>query len=264
MALFMVANDLTPEQVADPSRDIAFPESVISLFKGELGLPPDGFPVALTEKVLRGGKPMTDRPGKFLEDVDLEAARAEAEAAAGHKIDDNDLASWLMYPKVYKDYATHHRAYGDVSVIPTPTFFYGMEENDEVSVDIDTGKTLIIRLQGTTSVPEEGEEKLFYELNGQPRVLRIERADSQVKKVVLPKAEDGNPNQIGAPMPGMVVTVAVKAGQKVVKGDPLVSIEAMKMETQIRAEFDATVKRVAASVGQSVGAKDLLVELTAP
>ena len=260
MALFMVANDLEPAEVADPGRDVAFPESVISLFKGELGFPPDGFPKALSDKVLRGGEPLAGRPGKFLPEVDLEAARAEAEGVCGLKLGDADLASYLMYPKVFKDYVSHARQYGNVSVLPTPVFFYGLEENVEVSIDIDTGKTLIVRLQGRTEAPEEGEEKLFFELNGQPRVLRIPRAGAKATKAALPKAEEGNAKQVGSPMPGMIVTIAVKAGQKVEKGDPLVSIEAMKMETQIRAEAAGTVKRVLVSSGQNVLAKDLLIE----
>jgi len=146
-------------------------------------------------------------------------------------------------------------------VLPTPVFFYGMQEQQEVAVDIDTGKTLLIRLQAQTEAPEEGEQKLFFELNGQARVVRIAKPDARPTKPALAKADDGNPLHIGAPMPGMIVTIAVKAGQKVEKGDPLVSIEAMKMETQIRAEAAATIKRVHAVQGQVVSAKDLLIEL---
>ncbi len=260
MALYMVANDLTPEEVADPARDIAFPESVISLMKGELGYPSDGFPPDLQKKILRGEPALVGRPGLNIPPVDLEATRHEVEKAIGHKASDTELASYLMYPKVFKDYAAHVKTYGDVSQLPTPVFFYGMKEQQEVSVDLEPGKTLLIRLQGSTENLEEGEDKLFFELNGQPRMTRLAKPDSKAK-AALPKAEDGNPKHVGAPMPGMVVTIAVKAGQKVAKGDPLVSIEAMKMETQIRADFDATIKRVVASTGQSVSAKDLLIEL---
>ncbi len=260
MALYMVANDLSPAEVADPARDIAFPESVISLFKGELGYPPDGFPKALQKKIIRDEPALVGRPGLNLPPVDLEVARGEAEKAVGHKISDTELASYLMYPKVYKDYAVHLKTFGDVSHLPTPVFFYGMREQQEVSVDLEAGKTLLIRLQGQTENLEEGEDKLFFELNGQPRLIRVAKLDSKARNA-LPKAEDGNLKHVGAPMPGMVVTVSVKAGQKVSKGDPLVSIEAMKMETQIRADFDATIKRVVAVSGQSVSAKDLLIEL---
>ena len=165
-----------------------------------------------------------------------------------------------MYPKVFHDYAEHRSHFGDVSVLPTPAFFYGLQEGEEISVDLEPGKTLLIKLQGSAEVPEEGIVKLFFELNGQPRVVRVPKAGATAK-AEHPKAEDGNPRHIGAPMPGMVVAVAVKPGQKVKRGDPLLSIEAMKMETQIRAESDATIADVKVSRGTTVNARDLLVVL---
>jgi pyruvate carboxylase len=259
MALFMVANDLTPEDVKDPDKEIAFPESVISLFKGELGFPADGFPKDLEQKILKGGKPLEGRPGANLPPADLAKVKEEAEKAVGRAITEQELASYLMYPKVFREYAEHLRHYGDVSLLPTPVFFYGLPENHEISVDIDKGKTLVIRLQGSTELPEEGQTKLFFELNGQPRLIRIDRAGA-AKTAGRPLAEEGNAKHLGAPMPGMVVTVAVKAGQKVAKGDPLVSLEAMKMETMIRAERDVTVHKVHVHPGTVVNAKELLVE----
>ena len=258
MALFMVANDLTPADVADPDKEIAFPESVISLFKGELGFPPDGFPTALEKKVLKGGKPLEGRYGANVPPVDLEQARAAAEKAADRKLSDQELASYLMYPKVFTEYAQHRRAHGDVSVLPTDVFFEGLKEGQEISVSIDQGKTLVIRLLGRTEVEDEGQSKLFFELNGQPRMVRVQHA-GVVSTITHPKAQEGNAAHVGAPMPGMVVTVAVKPGQKVAKGDPLVSIEAMKMETMIRAEVDGVVKDVHVKPGMVVAAKDLLL-----
>ena len=258
MALFMVANDLSPAEVADPDKEVAFPESVISLFKGELGFPPDGFPKALEQKVLKGGKPLEGRYGANVPPVDLEQARATAEKAVDRKVSDRELASYLMYPKVFTEYAQHRRSHGDVSVLPTDVFFEGLKEGQEISVSIDQGKTLVIRLLGRTEVEDEGQSKLFFELNGQPRMVRVQHA-GVVSTVTHPKAQEGNPAHVGAPMPGMVVTVAVKAGQKVAKGDPLVSIEAMKMETMIRAEVDGVVKDVHVKPGMVVAAKDLLL-----
>jgi pyruvate carboxylase len=260
MALSMVANDLTPQDVVDPKREVAFPESVVSLFRGELGFPPDGFPQALSRKVLKADPPAPYRPGDEIPEVDLDAARRDAEKAAGHQISDTDLASYLMYPKVFKDYAEHHRHYGDVSVLPTAAFFYGMAEREEIAVGIDPGKTLVIRMQGTAPAAEDGVIKVFFELNGQPRTMRVEQAGARTapKKA---QADPDNPGHVPAPMPGMVVTVSVKVGQSVKAGDPLVSIEAMKMETQIRAERDATVKSVHVRVGETIAAHDLLVEL---
>jgi pyruvate carboxylase len=263
MALFMVANDLSADDVEDPTRDVAFPESVVSLFKGELGRPPEGFPQALSDKVLQGAKPLMARPGKDLPPVDLEAERATAEKAIGRQVSDTDLASWLMYPKVFAEYAAHQRHYGDVSQLPTPVFFNGLAQGEEIAVAIDAGKTLVIRLQGSADIADdEGEAtKLFFELNGQPRLIRIDKAGAAGTRRERPKAEDGNPDHIGAPMPGTVVTVSVKPGQKVRRGDPLVSIEAMKMETVVRAERDATVMELIATSGMAVGPKDLLLRL---
>jgi len=261
MALSMVANDLAPEDVLDPHREIAFPESVVSLFRGELGFPPDGFPPELSRKVLKAEPPAPYRPGDTLPAVDLEAARRDAEKAAGHQVSDTDLASWLMYPKVFRDYAEHLRHYGDVSVLPTPAFFYGMSEREEIAVDIDPGKTLVIRMQGIAPAEEEGVVKVFFELNGQPRTMRVEKAGAKAAPRKA-QADPANPWHVAAPMPGMVVTVSVKAGQSVKAGDPLVSIEAMKMETQIRAERDGSVKAVHVRTGETIAARDLLVELT--
>lgn len=266
MALFMVANDLSPQDVADPAREIAFPESVVSLFKGELGRPPEGFPEALSDKILQGKKPMTERPGKGLAAVDLDAERLVAEKTVGRQVNDQDLASWLMYPKVFTDYCAHHSKYGDVSQLPTPVFFNGMAAGDEVSVSIDAGKTLVIRLQGSADVlDDEGDaKKLFFELNGQPRLVRIEKASvaqAQARRE-RPKADINNPAHIGAPMPGTIVTVSIKPGQRVQRGDPLVSIEAMKMESVVRAERDMTIAEVFAKKGQLVNPKDLLLTVT--
>ncbi len=261
LALFMVANDYSPEDVQNPAKDISFPESVISMMRGELGYPADGFPKDIQAKILKGRAPIEGRVGATLPDVDLEVERTKAEKAVGHHINDTDLASWLMYPKVFTEYADHVRKYGDVSVLPTPVFFYGLSDKDEMAVDIDQGKTLVVRLTGQTTVEDEGEEKLFFELNGQPRPLRVPMAGKEGTKKSRTKAEEGNPNHVAAPMPGAVSAVAVKPGQKVAKGSPLLSIEAMKMETAISADRDAVVAKVLVSPGDRVDPKDLLVVL---
>ena len=261
MALFMVGQNLTPAEVADPDKSIDFPESVVQLFRGELGYPADGWPSALQAKVLKGKTPVVGRIGDHLPPVDLEAARAEGEKAVGYKLDDRDLASYLMYPKVFKDFAEARKLYGDLSELPTPTFFYGMREQEEISVDIDQGKTLVIRLQGISELPEEGVVRLFFELNGQSRQIRIPKAGSKAAQFERPKAEESNPNHIGAPMPGMVVRVAVAEGASVVKGEPLVVLEAMKMETVIAAPRDCKVAKVHIKSGTPVNARELLIEL---
>jgi pyruvate carboxylase len=261
MALMMVSQNLTRDEVEDPAVDVAFPDSVVDMMRGNLGQPPGGFPAGIVNKVLKGEAPNTDRPGASLPPVDLEQVRAEASAELGCDLDDEDLNGYLMYPKVFLDYMGRHRSYGPVRALPTRTFFYGMEPGEEITAEIDPGKTLEIRLQAIGETDENGEVKVFFELNGQPRVIRVPNRLVKSSTAARPKAEAGNANHIGAPMPGVVATVAVSAGQEVKEGDLLLTIEAMKMETGIHAERDATVKAIHAHPGGQIDAKDLLIEL---
>jgi len=263
MALMMVSQDLTPADVADPARDIAFPESVVSLFRGELGFPPDGFPEALSRKVLKlapeAAPPAPYRPGDRIPPVDLDAAREKAERECGAKLDERGLASWLMYPKVAREYHEHLRRYGDVSMLPTPVFFYGPQPQQEIAVEIDPGKSLLVMLQ---SVAADGDtaHKVQFELNGQARTVRVPRAGIQAA-AARPMAEPGNPWQVAAPMPGAIVSVAVAPGQRVAPGDTLLALEAMKMETHVAADRDAVVEAVHVKPGERVQAKELLIVL---
>ena len=261
MALMMVSQGLTRAQVEDPKSDVAFPDSVIDMMRGNLGQPPGGFPATILAKALKGEKPNTERPGKHLPPVDLEAARAEVIAKVGEPVDNEDLNGYLMYPKVFTDYRARHAEYGPVRTLPTKTFFYGMEPGEEIEAEIDPGKTLVVQLQAVGETNEDGEVKVFFELNGQPRVIRVPNRTVQAATAKRPKAELGNPNHVGAPMPGVVATVAVQAGQTVKQGDLLLTIEAMKMETGIHADRDAVIKAVHVTPGGQIDAKDLLVEL---
>ena len=269
MALMMVAQDLTRAQVEDPAVDLAFPDSVIDMLKGNLGQPHGGWPAGISAKVLKGEGSITTRPGASLASVDLDDVRAKLaadlqrgmEEADEETVDDEDLNGYLMYPKVFMDYRTRHRAYGPVRTLPTRTFFYGMQPGEEISVEIDPGKTLEVRLQAVAEVTDDGDVKVFFELNGQPRVIRVPNRAIKAKTAAKPKASDGNPAHIGAPMPGAIASVAVTAGQKVNAGDLLLTIEAMKMETGLHADRSATVKTLYVQVGSQIDAKDLLVEL---
>ena len=262
MALMMVSQGLTRAQVEDPDVDVAFPDSVIDMMRGNLGQPPGGFPEKIVKKVLKDEAPNTERPGKHLEPVDLEATRAELSAELeGKSVDDEDLMAYLMYPKVFLDYMGRHRNYGPVRTLPTKTFFYGMEPGEEVSAEIDPGKTLEILCQAVGETDENGDVKVFFELNGQPRTVRVPNRLVKAEAQARPKAEAGNPNHVGAPMPGVVASVSAQPGQTVKEGDLLLTIEAMKMETGIHAEHDATVKAVHVTPGTQIDAKDLLVEL---
>jgi pyruvate carboxylase len=262
MALMMVAQGLSRADVEDPARDVSFPDSVVDMMKGNLGQPPGGFPAGIVNKVLKGEKPSTERPGKNLAPIDLEEVRAKVSAEMGGKqIDNEDFNGYLMYPKVFLDYMGRHRTYGPVRTLPTRTFFYGMEAGEEISVEIDPGKTLEIRLQAVGETDETGEVKVFFELNGQPRSIRVPNRLVKSTTQARPKADAGNAAHIGAPMPGIVASVAVKAGQEIHEGDMLLTIEAMKMETALHADRAGIVKAVHVTPGAQIDAKDLLVEL---
>ena len=270
MALMMVAQGLTRAQVEDPSVDVAFPESVVDMLRGNLGQPPGGWPAGILSKVLKGEAPQTDRPGAHLPTVDLDATRNDllakvrdlaGEDAENEQIDSEDLNGYLMYPKVFLDYRARHATYGPVRTLPTRTFFYGMDPGEEISVEIDPGKTLEVRLQAVAETTDDGEVKVFFELNGQPRVIRVPNRAIKASTTRRPKAQDGNAAHIGAPMPGSIASVAVSVGQKVNAGDLLVTIEAMKMETGLHADRAGTVAAVHVTPGAGVEAKDLLIEL---
>ncbi|WP_274626912.1 pyruvate carboxylase [Arvimicrobium flavum] len=260
MALMMVSQDLTVADVENPARDIAFPESVVSMLRGDLGQSPGGWPSKLQKKALKGEKPITVRPGSLLKEADLAASRKELEQKLGRKVTEYEFASWLMYPKVFLDFAAAHEMYGPVSVLPTPTYFYGMQTEDEIFVDIEKGKTLVIRCLAMTDVDEKGMVAVFFELNGQPRRVKVpDRAHGVSNGKARRKAEAGNDAHVGAPMPGVISTLSVAAGQAVKAGDVLLSIEAMKMETALHAERDGTIAEVLVRAGDQIDAKDLLV-----
>ncbi|MFH5773866.1 pyruvate carboxylase [Paracoccus sp. NGMCC 1.201697] len=261
MALMMVAQNLTRAQVEDPATEVSFPDSVVDMMRGNLGQPPGGWPEALQRKVLKGETPLTTRPGASMAPVDIEAVRAQLSAELdGKPVDDEDLNGYLMYPKVFTDYMARHEAYGPVRTLPTRTFFYGMEPGDEIEAEIDPGKTLEIRLLTLGETDEKGDVKAFFELNGQPRVIRVPNRLVKSQASARPKADPANESHVGAPMPGVVASVAVTAGQKVHPGDLLLTIEAMKMETAIHADREGTIRTLHATPGQQIDAKDLLVE----
>ncbi len=263
LALTMVVGDLTPEMVADPRHEMAFPESVVQLFRGELGFPADGFPPALARKVLRLGDdeqpPQPYRPGDTLPPADLDAVRAQAEAECGMPLDDRRLASYLMYPKVMRDFCDHTRKYGDTSLLPTPVFFYGPQLQQEIAVDIDPGKTLLITLQAVLD-EEDSARKVQFELNGQSRWVRIP-LDGKVSEAQMRLADPSNPLHVAAPMPGTVVSIAVQPGQHVAPGAVLLAVEAMKMEAHITTETGGYVQEILVAPGDLVRAKDLLIIL---
>ena len=261
MALMMVSQGLTRGDVENPDRDVSFPDSVIDMMRGNLGQPPGGWPDGILRKVLKDEAPLTERPGARLPPVDLEATRADlSQQLEGFTVDDEDLNGYLMYPKVFLDYMGRHRVYGPVRALPTQTFFYGMEPGEEISAEIAPGKTLEIRVVAVGETGDDGDVKVFFELNGQPRTIRVPNREVKAKTAQRAKADITNPAHMGAPMPGVVASVGVNAGQKVKAGDLLLTIEAMKMETGMHADRDAVVKTVHVQAGAQIEAKDLLVE----
>jgi pyruvate carboxylase len=259
MALAMVSSGITKQEVQDPKVEVSFPDSVVGFFAGDLGQPPNGFPADLQKKVLKGKPARKNRPGADLKDVDLEEQRKDIEKDLGIKINDFQLASYLMYPKVFSEFARAQNLYGPTSTLPTPIYFYGAKNNEEFMVDLDKGVTLVIRLLGKSQTNDKGQVRVFFELNGQPRSSWVPDRSKAGEIIVRAKANDENPKHIGAPMPGVISTLLVEKGQKVEAGDVLLSIEAMKMETAIHAKQDGIVAEVLVAIGDQIDAKDLLI-----
>ena len=264
MALMMVSQDLTVEDVLDPERDIAFPDSVVSMLHGDLGQPVGGWPETLQRKALKGDEPITVRPGSLLPDLDLDTEKAKLEAELDREVDDAEFAAWLMYPKVFTGFAAAADLYGPTSVLPTLTYFYGMQPGEEVFVELQRGVTLVVRCAAIGETDEKGERTVFFELNGQPRRIKVpDRAHGASGAAARRKADPADPSHVAAPMPGVVSQLAATVGAKVAAGDVLLSIEAMKMETAIHAERAGTVGEVLVSAGDQIDAKDLLVTVNA-
>ena len=261
MALYMVSNGLTKQDVLDPQKEIAFPNSVKEFFRGEIGQPVGGFPKDLQKKVLGDEAPLTQRPGAVLAPIDLEAERKELEKKSRRKPDDKLLAAYLMYPAVTLDYVKHERTYSDVSRVPTPQFFYGPNVGEEFAIEIEEGKRLIVNYLTTSQADQEGRRTVFFELNGQPRTVTVQDRSLAAQGRANKKADESDPGQIGAPMPGMIVGISVQPGQKVDEGDRLFTIEAMKMETAVYAQTAGKVAEIVLSPGTRVEQHDLVIQM---
>ncbi|WP_437192618.1 pyruvate carboxylase [Planctomicrobium sp. SH527] len=261
MALFMVANELSPDDLMASDRELAFPESVIDLIGGAMGQPQGGFPEGVQKRILKDRKPFTGRPGETLPPIDFAQAAQKMVPFLGRQPTEREMLSWVMYPGVFKDYAQHVENYGDTSILPTPVFFFGMQSGEEFAAEIEPGKTLFIKFLTTGSPHPDGTRTVFFELNGQPRDVTID--DRSVESIVEKniKADTSNPTHIAASMPGMVVSVAVQAGDKITKGQKLLVIEAMKMQTTLNAERAGTVGQLLMKAGTQVSTGDLLLTL---
>jgi len=261
LALFMVANGLSAKDLVEGSRELAFPESVIDLLSGMMGQPPGGWPPGLQKRILRDRKPIEGRAGEGQPPADFDVALEKVRGMINREPNRRDALSYLLYPKVYQEYTAHARNYSDTSVLPTPVFFYGQDIGEEISVEIEEGKTLIIKFLTVSEPHADGTRTVFFELNGQPRDVSVADRSLESSAVKPVKADPGNPKEVGAGMPGMVVTVAVKAGDMVKKEQKLFTVEAMKMETTINSEVEGRIADVLVKAGSRVETGDLLLRV---
>lgn len=261
MALFLVANELSCEDVVKGDRDLAFPESVLDLISGRMGQTPGGFPEKIQKQILRGEAPLTERPGSILPPADFEDAAKQVQEFVSHTPTDQDVISYLLYPQVFEEFTKHQEAYYDTSGLPTYAFFDGLEPEEEITVDIAPGKTLILKFLAVGKPQTDGCRTVFFELNGQPREVVIVDKSLKPQDDSRRRADSSNPKQIGAVMPGVVVSLAVKPGSKVAAGDQLLVLEAMKMQTSVISEQEGVVAEVLIKPGTQVESGDLLIEL---
>ena len=262
LAIFLLTKGVEPKDMANLEPGSAFPESVVDMLSGGLGQPKGGWPKDIQKVVLGERKPYKGRPGARAEKVDLDQTREEIKAITRRsKCSDDDLYSYLMYPQVYKDLIKYIEQFGHARVLPTPAFFYGLKPGEEISVEIEEGKTLIIKLIYVSEPNTEGERTLTFELNGRARecVILDKSIKTQTKRRT--KADSADDMQVGAPIPAMVSSVTATVGHKVKKGEKLIILEAMKMQTTVYALADGVIDKVEVQVGDQVDSKDLLVQL---
>ena len=260
MALFMVSNNLSADDVLHAERPLNYPKSVVEMMQGYLGFPDGGWPKEVQQKILSaaGASPIEGRLGAQLPPVDLAETKKELATKIGHEPSETDVMSYLMYPQVFVDYDKHRQTYENTSGIPTPYFFYGPPPMDEINVTLEKGKTLILRYLATGELRSDGMRTVFFELNGHPREVDV--LDRSVEKTLHrhPKANVDDATHVPAPMPGKVTTVNVVKGQAVKTGDRLLSIEAMKMEAAIYSPRDGVVKDILVGPGSTIASRDLL------
>jgi pyruvate carboxylase len=261
MAIFLVNHNMTMEEFGrlTPEHNLNLPTSVVEMFQGALGEPEGGWPKKLQKIILRGAKPRRGRPGAHLPKVDLEETAAAVEKKIGRRPTHDETLSYLMYPDVFLKLAKASHSFGGVDVLPTPAFYYGMDRGADIAVELEPGKTLVIKFLTVGEPHPDGTRTVFFELNGQPREVAIRDRSLEIREPAKPKADPGQPGQIGAPIPGVVSTVAVELNQAVQKGDRLLVMEAMKMQSTIYAPAGGRVSQLLVRPGQHVEAKDLLL-----
>ena len=261
MALFLMAKEMSPADLLklDEHHDLSLPNSVVEMFSGALGIPPGGWPKKLQKIILRGATPLHGLPGDNLPAANLGHEQHALEKRVGHPIRRDDLLSYLLYPEVFLKYDKFRQAYADVSVLPTPAFFYGLKSGEEITIEIEQGKALIVKFLTSSDPQPDGTRTLFFELNGQPREVKIRDRSLRVIERAHPKADPADPGQVPAPTAGVISGIAVQADRPVKRGAKLLTLEAMKMQSNIYAPISGRVTKLLVAPGQHVEAKDLLV-----
>jgi pyruvate carboxylase len=265
MAIFMVTNDLMPEDVMERGNEISFPESVINFFKGDLGQPLGGFPAELQKIVLKNNKSYTDRPNAHLKPIDFDAAYQDFhkrfQKNFTRPIEFEDFLSYSLYPRVFEDAHDQHKSYGNVAILPTKCFFYGMDIGEEIRIELQPGKTIIVKLLSVSNPNEEGIRIVFLKVNGENRLVEVKDKSLNIIKNENLKVDVSDINQLGAPLQGLLYKVLVKKGQEIKKNDHLFVIEAMKMETTVTATKAGKVKSITLKAGVMVKKDDLIVTM---
>lgn len=261
MALFMVENNLTEEDIYRSGANLDFPNSVVEFFSGQIGQPYQGFPQELQRIILKGKEPMSKRPGELLEAVNFAKISDILVDTLERPVTTNDVLAYSLYPKVFSDWGNFVNSYGDVSILDTPTFFHGLNPKEEIRVDIEEGKTLVIKLVSVEDPLPDGSRIVNFELNGLPREIIVKDKSIKPMNITRAKAEKDNPAHLGASMTGKVVKVMVERGDHVKKGEYLIVTEAMKMETTIQAPFDGVIEELYVKPQDPVETGDLLIEI---
>ncbi|MEQ1947532.1 MAG: pyruvate carboxylase, partial [Bryobacteraceae bacterium] len=261
MAIFLVTHGMTMHEfeLLDENHSLTLPNSVIEMFEGALGIPAGGWPKKLQKTILKGRKPGTGRPGAHLKPIDFKATAETIQKKIGRKPSQQEVLSYIMYPDVFVKFAHASEKYGDIDIVPTPQFFYGMKTGEELTVELEPGKILVVKFLTVSEHRPDGHRTVFFELNGQPRQVNVRDASIRATVAARKMADPGQPGHIGAPTPGMVAAVAVELNQPVKKGDRLIVMEAMKMQTTIYAPIDGRVTEKLAHAGQTVEPKELLM-----
>jgi pyruvate carboxylase len=264
MALFLMSREMKPQDILklDEHNDLALPNSVVEMFKGALGVPPGGWPKKLQKIVLRGAEPEHGRPGAQLAPADFPAVKQTLEKKLERAVSQDDVLSSLLYPDVFQKFDSFRKMYADVGVLPTPAFFYGLRPDEEITVEIEPGKSLIIRFLTVGEPHPDGTRTLFFELNGQPREIQVRDRKLKIAARSHPKADPADPGQVAAPTSGVVTGIAVQAGQSVKRGEKLMTLEAMKLQSNIYAPVTGQITKILVTPNQTVEAKDLLLTIT--